>query len=194
MSERLTRAEFERRWDAHPEITRAELIDGVVFRDVSVSPTHAELHLRVGAWLMTFAAFHAAAVQALDNVSVRIPGGHELQPDVALRRPSGGSSEAGRGALDGAPEFVFEVAVTSAARDLGRKKDLYPESGVREYAVWQVEEGLVSWWAARDGAWVAIEPGPDGIVESLEFPGLRLDVTSLLAGDMASVLRAVTPR
>jgi len=38
--DRLTRAEFERRWDAMPEVTKAELIDGVVHMPAALSIDH----------------------------------------------------------------------------------------------------------------------------------------------------------
>ena len=40
----------------------------------------------------------------------------------------------------------------------------------------------------RDGAYVRLEPDERGIFESEEFPGLRLHMPSLLAGDLAGVL------
>lgn len=189
----LTREEFERRWDAHPEIKRAELIDGVVFLDVSVGIEHGEHHGDAAGWAAAFAAFHRATVQLLLEPTVRLPAGQDVQPDVCLRLRSGGSSRRAddRDLVEGAPEFAFEVAASSASRDLHRKRDLYLEAGVQEYAVWQLFEGRVDWWRAVDGEWVAIEPDADGVIESLFFPGLRLDVPKLLAGDMAGVLAAL---
>lgn len=40
----LTRAEFERRYDAMPGLKRAELIEGVVYRPSPVRAYHAEPH------------------------------------------------------------------------------------------------------------------------------------------------------
>jgi hypothetical protein len=36
-------------------------------------------------------------------------------------------------------------------------------------------------------------PGSDGVVESREFPGLRVDVPKLVAGDAAGLLAALRP-
>jgi hypothetical protein len=38
----LSRAEFERRWETHPETKRAERIGGIVYVAFSVSNQHAE--------------------------------------------------------------------------------------------------------------------------------------------------------
>ena len=46
----------------------------------------------------------------------------------------------------------------------------------------------IDWFELRDGAYVLREPDADGIVESAQFPGLRLHVPSMLAGDAAGVL------
>lgn len=47
----LSRAEFERRYAAHPEIKRAELIEGVVFMPSPVQfERHAAPHLAPASW------------------------------------------------------------------------------------------------------------------------------------------------
>src|SRR6185312_13563827 len=43
----LSRAEFERRWDRHPEIKKAELIDGMVYLEIAASHKHAQAHGRL---------------------------------------------------------------------------------------------------------------------------------------------------
>ena len=50
--DRLSRAEFERRYHAHPEIKKAELIEGVVYMP---SPVRQEIHSRPHARLVTWA-------------------------------------------------------------------------------------------------------------------------------------------
>jgi len=45
--DRLTRAEFERRWELHPEIKKAELIDGLVYTEMTVSRNHGKPHTGV---------------------------------------------------------------------------------------------------------------------------------------------------
>jgi hypothetical protein len=50
--DRLSRAEFERRYDATPNLKRAELIEGVVYMPPPVSfDEHAGPHFDVIAWL-----------------------------------------------------------------------------------------------------------------------------------------------
>jgi hypothetical protein len=51
--DRLTREEFERRWDAMPEVKKAELIEGVVYMPPSVSIDHGEPHFGMITWLVS---------------------------------------------------------------------------------------------------------------------------------------------
>ncbi|HEX3869772.1 MAG TPA: hypothetical protein VHV77_05020, partial [Pirellulales bacterium] len=44
----LTAEEFERRWEAMPDLKRAELIDGVVYMNAAVSIHHGMPHAKLG--------------------------------------------------------------------------------------------------------------------------------------------------
>jgi hypothetical protein len=59
--------------------------------------------------------------------------------------------------------------------------------------VWRVLDEAIDWLRLIDGAYVAIEPDEHGVVESEQFPGLRLHVQSMLAGDLAAVLARMPP-
>jgi Uma2 family endonuclease len=62
---------------------------------------------------------------------------------------------------------------------------------VPEYVVWRVRDGELDWFELVDGEYVLRQPDEAGIIESRQFPGLRLDVPALLADDLARVLSAV---
>ncbi len=189
--DRLTREEFERRWGLHPEIKKAELIDGQVYLEMTVSQRHGERHGRIVTWVGVYQA-HTPGTEALDNVTVRPNESDVLQPDVVLRRTNGGTSRlSDDDCIEGAPELVMEVSASSAAYDLHQKRDVYRRAGVREYLVWQVFENRIDWWELRAGQYALLQPDGAGVVESREFPGLRLKVAAMLEGDMASVLSDV---
>ena len=63
--------------------------------------------------------------------------------------------------------------------------------GVREYVVWRVIDRAIDWFELRDGAYVLREPDEAGIIESVQFPGLRLSVPSMLTGNASGVLAAL---
>lgn len=188
--DQLTREEFERRWELHPEIKKAELINGMVFLEMTVSRWHGKPHSSLNAWLGVYASTRPE-VEILDNVTVRL-GRDDLQPDVLVRRIDGGTSKVGEdNCIVGPPELVVEVAASSTSYDLFTKKEVYRRAGVAEYLVWQVYERRISWWSLRDGEYEAIEPDRAGNLESAAFPGLRLSPDSMLSGDMAAVLAAL---
>jgi Uma2 family endonuclease len=187
----LTSREFERRYEAMPELKKAELIEGVVFLASPVSLDHSEGQGVLTGWLAVYAA-RTPGVRFHSDGSVRLDVDNQFQPDVFLWRTEGGTAHVGeKGLLDGAPELVVEVAASSVSRDLYTKKNVYRRSGVSEYLVWRVRDREVDWFELRDGEYVPREPDSTGIIESAQFPGLRLNVAALLSGDLAAVLAEV---
>jgi Uma2 family endonuclease len=59
---------------------------------------------------------------------------------------------------------------------------------VPEYVVWRVRDEMIDWFRLREGQYEWVEPDENGIIESSEFPGLRLNVPKILSGDLAGVL------
>ena len=58
----------------------------------------------------------------------------------------------------------------------------------REYLVWLVEDKEFRWYIWTGGTYQQLSPDESGIVKSPFFPGLWLDVSALLAGEMQQVL------
>src|SRR5262249_31752394 len=83
--DRLSRAEFERRYHAHPEIKRAELVEGVVYVASPVRYSqHGEPHSDIITWLGTYRAA-TPGVRGGDNTTMRLDFENEIQPDGLLR-------------------------------------------------------------------------------------------------------------
>jgi Uma2 family endonuclease len=190
--DRLTRDEFHRRYCERPDIKKAELVEGVVYVASPVRFTfHGEPHARVITWLGVYAAKHPD-VRLGDNATVGLDANNEVQPDAFLWREETGSARLdAAGYVEGAPQLVVEVAASSASYDLHDKKEAYRRAGVREYVVWRVTNRAIDWFRLRDGEYVLVAPDAGGLIESEVFPGLRLDVPKLLAGDVAGVLAAL---
>ncbi len=191
--ERLTRAEFERRYAAMPKLKKAELIEGVVH--IMPSPLHLESHghphSSVIGWLFVYAAA-TPGVQVADNTTVRLDADNEYQPDVLLRLKTGGRSRVSDDDyIEGAPELIIEIAASSASIDLHEKKRAYRRAGVQEYIVWEVYDEQIEWFILREGEYVLLKPDENGVCASEVFPGLRLAVTALLQGDLAAVMAEV---
>ena len=188
--ERLTREEFERRYEAMPYLKKAELIEGIVYMP---SPVRIDLHGRPHAQIMAWLGAYWIAtpgVDLADNSTVYLDSNNEHQPDALLRiepAQGGRSRIINKGYVEGAPELIVEVAGTSADYDLQDKLEVYQRCSVQEYIVWQTQEGRLDWFQLVNGKYVAFTPNAEGVIESQIFPGLRLAVPALLAGDRVKV-------
>lgn len=190
----LDSREFERRYDATPNLKKAELLDGVVYMPPPVSQEgHSGPHFALITWCGTYCAATQGTAGG-DDGTLRLDIHNEPQPDAFLYiLPTyGGQAPIDEdGYVKGAPEFVAEVAATSASYDLHVKKTVYRRHRVKEYLVWRVFDQAVNWFALRGGNYEELAAGPDGILRSEVFPGLWLDPRALLSGDLAGVLQGV---
>jgi Uma2 family endonuclease len=188
--DRLARDEFEQRYSERPDIKKAELVEGVVYVASPVRiPQHAEPHGDMVFWLNAYKSRHPDC-RVADNGTVRLDEQNEPQPDVLMFHTGPGRVDED-GYLAGAPELVVEIAASSASYDLGPKMEAYRRNGVREYIVWQILEERIDWFRLIDGEYAAVAP-TEGVIESSEFPGLRLNVAAMLAGDLAAVQAALS--
>jgi Uma2 family endonuclease len=192
--DRLTRAEFERRYEAMPHLKKAELIEGVVYVPSPVRHRqHGSPHAHLIGWLFQYTA-NTPGVEVGDNSSVRLDLDNEPQPDALLFiDPTRGGQVriSDDGIIEGAPELVAEVASSSVSYDLHAKLHVYRRNGVREYIVWRVLEQEVDWFVLRDGQYERMPRDAQGLVRSEVFPGLWLDPAVLLRGDLATLLTVV---
>jgi Uma2 family endonuclease len=188
--DRLTRAEFERRWDAMPEVTKAELIDGVVHMPAALSIDHGAPHFDLSGWLWMYRIL-TPGVGGADNTSIRFDDDNMLQPDALLRileTHTGQCRVRTDRYLEGGPELIAEISNTTTDEDLGAKRNLYRRFGVQEYIVWRVTARAVDWFTLRGGYYFPLEPGADSVIRSEVFPGLWLDPAALVAGNAARLL------
>jgi Uma2 family endonuclease len=190
----LTRAEFERRYEAMPRLKKAELIEGVVYVPSPVRHRyHGHQHTHLIGWLAQYEA-NTPGVEASDNVTVRLDLDNEPQPDALLFiDPACGGHVLidADGYIEGAPELVAEVASSSASYDLHAKLRVYRRNGVHEYMVWRVLDQEIDWFVLRAGQYERLLLDTEGLYRSEVFPGLWLDPTALLRGDLATVLAVV---
>jgi len=192
--DKLTRDEFERRYAAMPDLKKAELIEGVVYMGSAVRyDQHARPEHLLSVWL----GFYEVATPGLGgagNCTLRLDLDNEPQPDLLLRLPEhagGRSCRSADGYLEGPPELVIEVAASSVSYDLHQKLGTYRRNGVPEYLVHRVDDGEVDWFVLERGVYVRQQPAADGLLKSLQFPGLWLDVPALLREDLRALRQAI---
>jgi Uma2 family endonuclease len=188
--DRLTRAEFERRYEAMPHLKKAELIEGVVLMPSPIRNRHSEAHGHLMVWLGTYCAATPGTFLN-DNATVRLDQDNVVQPDALLRLDEGlgGRSRISQDDyIEGAPELIAEVAASSASYDLHDKLNVYRRNGVQEYVVWRVYDEAIDWFRWQEGRYAPLEPDAEGVLHSQVFPGLRLDAAAMLNGDLARAL------
>lgn len=189
--DRLSRPEFERHYAATPNVHKAELIEGIVYVASPLRFTpHAEPHGRLATWLGTYAAMTPPVLLGIEP-TLRLDLDNEPQPDAVLRLDAamGGRSRITEdGYLEGTPELVAEIAASSAAIDLGDKKNAYRRNGIPEYLVWNVYDNQIEWLQLVEGVYKPLPIEPNGTIHSQVFPGLWLATTDLLTQNMAQVL------
>jgi Uma2 family endonuclease len=105
--DRLTCAEFERRYEATAEKFKAELFEGVVYVASPVRVFHGIPHAALVGWLGVYRTA-TPGVSAADNTTTRLDLDNEPQPDVLLRIERGGTSTISEdGYIEGAPELYL---------------------------------------------------------------------------------------
>ena len=182
----LSAHEFLRRFEAMPEVRKAELINGIVYMGSPVRlDQHGEPDGINQTWLGNYCIATPGVKHAI-NSTARLGPDDVPQPDGLLRilPECGGQTRLdAKGYLLGAPELAVEVAASSASLDVREKLASYRRAGVREYLVWRTEDDALDWWALEEDEYRPLAAGGDGVVRSREFPGLWLSVEALLAGD-----------
>lgn len=192
--DRLTRAEFERRYNAMPHLKKAELIEGVVYVPSPIRfRRHGEPHGQLIGWLVRYMV-GTPGVHSAGNASARLDLLNEPQPDALLLidpARGGRARISDDDYIEGGPELVAEVAASSVSYDLHDKLQAYQRNGICEYIVWRVDDRAIDWFVLRGGVYETLRADERGRLRSEVFPGLWLDVAAIVRGDLAAVFAVV---
>jgi len=176
----MSRAEFHQLYRDAPENIRAELIGGIVYLSSPVRRVHGIHHgFLVGLMFQYEGA--TPGVEGGDNTSLLLGDQCEPQPDIYLRTlpEYGGQSRTTEDEyVEGAPELLLEVALSSRSIDLNAKRRDYCEFGVREYMVLIPWSNKLVWFDLMRGTELPVPA--DGLIKSIQYPGLWLSVPTLL--------------
>ncbi len=85
-------------------------------------------------------------------------------------------------------ELIIEVSKTTRRYGLGPKKVDYERAGVRESVFVGLDPEEVRWFVRREGRFVEMLPGPDGIYRSEAFPGLWFEPRAFFVEDMDGLI------
>ena len=174
----LTRASSSSGMSGDRMSRKAELTEGVVYMP---SPArlrqHSRPHLHLALWLGAYEAT-TPGVAAADNATVRLDWDNEPQPDVLLYilPDRGGRIRiSDDDYVEGAPEWIGEVASSTASYDLHSKLNAYRRNQVQEYLVVLPTQREVRWFELRADRYEPLAE-ESGILRSRRFPGLWLNV------------------
>ncbi|HEY9869425.1 MAG TPA: Uma2 family endonuclease [Candidatus Obscuribacterales bacterium] len=187
----MSRQEFHRAYEQAPPEYRAELIAGVVHEPSPVSYSHGTFDSLLGTIIGLYVG-NTPGVSQAHNASVFLSDEDEVQPDIMLLiEPSckGQSKRTEDDYVEGAPELVAEIALSSQAIDLGLKKKRYAMFGVLEYIVVCVRPRRIQWFDLPSGRTLAADS--NGILQSVVFPGLWINRRALLELDYQGCMRTV---
>lgn len=191
---RLSRDEFERRYDATPGLKKAELIEGVVYLP---PPFRGDHHIaspfNLIGWLGHY-RWGTPGIQGAVRPSIRLDLKNMPQPDACLfiEPAKGGQARVSEDDyLEGAPEFVAEMAESSVSYDLTTKSTVYRRNGLREYLIWWARDRQIDWFVLEGKEYIRLAPDRSGLYRSQVFPGLWLDPESLIRDDTARLRAAL---
>jgi Uma2 family endonuclease len=190
--DKLTREEFFRRWEAMPNLKRAELIGGIVYMPSPLSWDHGDVDSRVNFWIKYYAGHTPGCATAVN--ATWLMGEDAPQPDSSIRiLPEYG----GRSPLEGryprgVPDFLAEVCLSSTAYDLHQKLELYQTEGVQEYLAVLVFEQELRWHRLVDGVYQVVPVSPDGVYRSAVLPGLWLHEVAFMEDNVPQIVATLT--
>ncbi len=176
----MSQKEFHRRYEQMPENFRAELIGGIVYVASPLKLPHGRHHYYLVNLFCTY-EMSTPGVEGGDNATILLGPDAEPQPDVFLRilpECGGRARTTPDDYVEGPPELVAEVALSSHAIDLYEKRQDYARGGVLEYLVLCVRDRQLRWFDLRADR--ELNSDADGIIRVRSFPGLWIDVAALL--------------
>jgi Uma2 family endonuclease len=191
--DQLAQPEFHRRYEAYPNDTRFELINGIVYMMAPAGYDHGQGDYKLTGLLFLYEGA-TPGVEGAQNVTIILSDEDEPQPDgcMMLRPECGGKCRIEGGKIKyivGAPELMIEVAHSSVALDLSKKRPAYARAGVLEYIVLDVGENNVHWFDLRNDN--PLELPPDGILRSFAFPGLWIDSDALIKRNVPALIKCM---
>jgi Uma2 family endonuclease len=189
--DQMTREEFHRLYEQTPDGFKAELIGGIVYVASPLYPAHGKPHMLLTAVVAAYES-RTPGVDSSDNTTILLGDEGEPQPDLYLRilpEYGGQSSTGDQERVEGAPEFIIEVANTSRAIDLHAKKKDYARYGVLEYLVHCVKEKKLRWFDLAAGQ--ELQPDAVAVYRIQTFPGLWINGPALVSKDYSQLMQTL---
>ncbi len=179
-SYRMTAREYFQLPEGPPHF---QLIDGDLYMSPSPRRYHQRISMDLSLLLGTYIEEAGVGELYAAPSDVQLADDTVLEPDLyyVSRERAHIFTEQG---THGAPDLVVEILSPSTAKiDVGRKREIYAESGVIEMWVVAPETRTVEVYRFRDDTAAPVATvGVDGTLSSPIFPGLTLAVADIFRG------------
>ena len=133
--------------------------------------SHGQPHGHLITWLGVYGSVTPGIAMG-DAPTVRLDLDNEPQPDIVMMIEEAYGGQAGLSDddyIEGAPEFVAEIAASSVSIDVGKKLRSYRRNGIQEYLVWQVFDQKLDWFYLDQGQYKSLPIDSDGIIRVGSF-------------------------
>ncbi len=182
-------------FDALPDDTKAELIDGELVYIMPVNERHNAVQLFIQTVLSLYVVKQGLGRVFADQFEMRL-GRQRFVPDASFVRTAH-LDRVLPTRIEGPADLVVEVlSPDSVVRDRGVKRRDYAAAGVQEYWLLDPEAERIEVYDRQPaGTFAPLAPDRDGAVVSQVIPGLRLRPEWLWPGegrppDVLAALRA----
>lgn len=162
-----------------PEGSPSQLIDGEIVMSPSPSEMHQTIVLELAASLKQFVQTHKLGFVYIAPLDVFLKESEVYQPDIIFI--SRQNKNIIKDKIKGVPDLVVEVlSPKTAYYDLVHKKNIYEETGVKEFWAVDGEGKSVEMHENIDGKFILFSKArTSGSVESKLLPGFRIDIEEL---------------
>ena len=136
--QRLDQPTFHERYEAMPPETRAELVEGVVYMPSPMRRDHGTEGRIVAGWLFCY-QLKTPGVEGADGATVKLDQQGEPQPDCQLHfapELGGQIRYDPEGYFAVHPELIIEIARSSRAFDLARRRPITSGLGCGNMSLW----------------------------------------------------------
>ena len=146
-----------------PEGTLAQAINGKLYMSPAPSTSHQDIVMSIGFQLFSFIKKKKLGKAYMSPIDVFLNKKNAFQPDIIFISNKNSSIIQERG-IFGAPDLIVEVlSPGSKSVDLGEKKQVYEQSGIKEYWVIDVTTRRATGFQLAKGKFVEFASEKDKI-------------------------------
>ncbi len=176
-TKRQTTADF----DALPEGTLVQLIDGELMSSPAPTPTHQWIIMQLGGQLNGFVLNHKLGFVYSSPIDVYFLEDEAYQPDIIFISHERLKQQPEKITI--APDLIVEVlSPSNAYHDLVHKKNVYEASGVKEYWIVDPREKTVEVFENRSGLFVLrVKANKTGTVSSALLAGFVFNLDAIFS-------------